>query len=106
MNEIILDASEGIFGRVASFAAKKALLGNKVIIVNCNDALVSGRRRMVIEEYKISRTRGGSSLNGPNFPKEPFRLMKRAVRGMLPHKQGRGIEALKRVICYNNLPLE
>ena len=36
----------------------------------------------------------------------PERIVKRAVRGMLPHKQARGREALKRVMCYNVVPSE
>ena len=103
---IVIDASGGILGRIASNAAKKALLCNKIIILNCNEALLMGGRRMIIEEYKIARVRGGSSLNGPNFPREPFRVMKRAVRGMLPYKQQRGRVALENVICHNKTPKE
>jgi large subunit ribosomal protein L13 len=60
----------------------------------------------VIEEYRILRGRGGASLKGPFFPKSPERIVKRTVRGMLSHRQGRGNEALKRVICHNNTPKE
>ena len=52
------------------------------------------------------RRRGGSSLNGPFFPKYPERIMKRTIRGMLAHMQQRGLDAFKRVMCYNNLPQE
>ncbi len=103
---VIIDAKNGILGRVASNAAKLALLGNKVIIVNCNLAILSGRKRMIINEYITSRIRGGSSLNGPHFPKEPFRIMKRTVRGMLSYTQERGRTALKNVICHNTTPIE
>lgn len=105
-SEIIIDATGGILGRIASFAAKKALLRSKVIIVNCDGALLSGRTRMVINEYGHARRRGGTSLNGPHFPKHTEKIMKRTVRGMLSYNQQRGLNALNRVICYPNLPKE
>ena len=104
--KIIIDASNAPLGRVASYAAKNSLIGKDVIVLNCDNAVVSGRKTSVLKNYKETRTRGGSSLKGPNFPREPFRIMKRTVRGMLPYKQGRGREALKKVICHNNVPAE
>ncbi len=104
--EIIIDATNGVLGRIASYAAKHSLLGNKIIIVNCDQAVVSGRKASIIEEYKLIRQRGGSSLRGPFFPKDPQRIMKRTVRGMLSYTQQRGTDALKRVMCYNQVPKE
>ena len=106
IEKIVIDAANAPLGRVASFAAKKALLGNSVFIVNCNKSVISGRKRNVIDEYKIVGIRGGSSLKGPNFPKNPERIMKRTVRGMLSYKEGRGSEAFKRILCYNDIPSE
>ena len=51
-------------------------------------------------------SKGGNSLKGPKIPKTPERIMKRTIRGMLSHKQGRGSDAMKRIICYNVLPSE
>ena len=104
--EIVIDASEGVLGRVASFAAKQSLLGKKVTIVNCEKALVTGRRKNILEEYKIARRRGGSSRKGPKFPKSSERIMKRTIRGMLSYKEGRGSEAFKRIMCYDAIPEE
>ena len=103
---IIIDAANAPLGRIASYATKQALLGNLVSIVNCNNALISGRKKSILEEYREARARGGSALKGPNFPKSPERIMKRTVRGMLKYKTGRGRDALKRVLCYNDLPQE
>ncbi len=104
MKKIVIDATDGIFGRIASFAAKQALLGFQVFVVNCEKALVSGGRRNIINEYIEARVRGGSSQKGPYFPKAPERLMKRTIRGMLPYKQGRGEAAFLRVKCYTGVP--
>ncbi len=103
---IIIDASNSVLGRIASFASKQAILGKNVIIVNCDNALITGRKRSTILEYKEKRERGGSSLNGPHFPKHPFRLLKRTIRGMLNYQQQRGLSAYKRILCYNSVPQE
>jgi len=105
-NQIVIDASNMILGRLASYVAKQALLGKSLIIVNCNDAILSGSRANAIAEYIGIRKKGGASLRGPFFPKHPDRIVKRTVRGMLSYKQGRGEAALQRVICYNNTPKE
>jgi len=106
MNEVVIDATNALLGRLASYAAKQALLGKNIAIVNCNRIVVSGNQRSVIEHYKILRQRGGHSLNGPLFPRLPERIVKRTIRGMLPYKQTRGLAALKRVKCYNEMPEE
>lgn len=106
MKKILIDATDGMLGRIASFAAKQALLGNEVVIVNCEKAAVTGNKRSVIEEFQISRVRGGSSRKGPRYPKSPERIMKRTVRGMLSYKQGRGEAAFLRIKCYNAVPEE
>jgi len=104
--KIIVDATDGPLGRVAAYASKQALFGKEVIIVNCNKAYVTGRKRTTISDYKEKRQRGGASLRGPHFPKQAEKVMKRTIRGMLPYTQERGLSALKRVICYDDVPAE
>ena len=104
--KIIIDATNSPLGRLASFSAKQALLGRPIVIVNCNSAIISGRKSSIIGEYKIARARGGAILKGPNFPKNPERIIKRTIRGMLPYKKGRGRDALKKIICHNDTPKE
>ncbi len=104
--KVIIDATNSPLGRLASFSAKQALFGKSIVIVNCDSAIISGRKSSIINEYKEARARGGAILKGPNFPKNPERIIKRTIRGMLPYKNGRGRDALKRVICYNKVPKE
>lgn len=104
--DMVVDASSGVLGRIASFAAKQALIGKKIAIVNCNSALVTGNQRAAIREYKRMRSMGGKALRGPLFPKSPERLMKRTIRGMLSYKQERGRSALKRIFCFSGFPSE
>lgn len=104
--KIVIDAKDGVLGRVASHAAKEALRGNTVTVVNCNDAIVVGEKGDVISQYKALLAKGGSSQKGPKMPRIPERIMKRTIRGMLPHFQKRGEDAEKRVMCYNEVPKE
>ena len=104
--KVVIDATEGSLGRISSFAAKQALLGKEIIIVNCNLAIVIGRKGNTIAEYNNIRAKGGASLKGPFFPKNPERIVKRTIRGMLDYTGGRGEAALDRVMCYNKVPKE
>lgn len=106
MNKIVIDADNVVLGRLASYVAKQALLGKEVSVLNCEKAVVSGSRRIIVAKYHTLRTKGGSSLKGPIFPTLPARMVKRTIRGMLSHKQGRGADAFKRIKCYEGIPKE
>ena len=106
MEKVIIDAANAPLGRTSSYAAKQALRGNTVIVVNCNDALITGNKGTTIAEYTASRQRGKGNFRGPFFPKVSEKLAKRTIRGMLPHMQKRGVDALRRVRCYNETPKE
>ena len=107
MKKIIIDADGAIFGRLCSFAAKKALEGNEIIVINCNKAVIKGNKADIISKYRILINKGGSSLKGPKYIRIPFRMLKRGIRGMLPdHRRGIGKQAISRVKCYNDCPKE
>ena len=103
MAEIIIDGENAIMGRVASFVAKQALTGKEIVIVNCKQLIVSGNVLDIKARYLRKRQMGGSSQKGLLFPSSPERILKKTVKGMLP-KSVRGTEALKRVMCYNEIP--
>lgn len=106
MNKVIIDGNNAILGRLASYAAKQALLGKEVLVVNCEKTIVSGSRKIIISKYHSLRTKGGSSLKGPVFPSIPYMIVKRTIRGMLSHKEGRGAAAFKKIRCYDGVPKE
>ena len=105
-DEIILDATDAVTGRIATVAAKQSLLGKKVVVVNCERAIMTGDRKMVIAKFEEKRARGGMSQKGPYHHKNPEMIVKRAIRGMLPYKHERGASAFDRVRCYNDVPKE
>lgn len=100
---MIIDASNTILGRLAAFAAKQALLGQDVVIVNAEKAVVSGKPQVVFDRWRQRFSRGVPS-KGPFIHRSPDRLVRRTVRGMIPYKTPRGREAFKRVMCYVGVP--
>ena len=106
MEKIIIDGANATLGRLASYAAKQALMGKEIVIVNANDVVIVGNRNNILEKYVIIVKKGGSSLKGPKISRTPERLLKRTIRGMLPHKKGRGEDAVDKIKCYNGTPEE
>lgn len=100
---MIIDAKDQILGRIASFAAKRALLGEKVEIINCEKAIITGSKHDVLRKYKIRR-RIGQPSKGPFFPRRPDLFVRRIVRGMLPHRKYRGKKAYSKIKCYIGVP--
>jgi len=92
-------------GRLASYVAKEALKGEEVAVVNCGRVIITGNSKSIEGDFQIKRSRIGSSQKGPKHPATNEKIVKRAIRGMLPnHREGRGREAFKRVKCYSKIP--
>ena len=102
---IIIDATDLILGRMATFAAKQALLGNEVRIINAEKAVISGKKENTLGIF-LQRRERGIPLKGPYIHRKPEAIVRRTVRGMLPYKKPRGKEAYKRVLCYFGEPEE
>merc|ERR1712196_257066 len=79
---VVIDARGHLMGRLASFVAKEALNGQKVVVVRCEELVISGS--FIRNKLKL--------------------LMKRVKRGMLPHKQYRGSAAFQRIKCVEGIP--
>jgi large subunit ribosomal protein L13 len=101
-----IDASGLIAGRVCSNVAKLLLQGNSVMIVNAEQCLFSGSRKMVMTEW-LGRLKLGSVVHpkhGPFHPRTPPGMLTRMVRGMLPRRKPSGAKALKRLRVYSRKP--
>lgn len=103
----IIDGKNATMGRLASYAAKKAIKGEEVIILNCKDVIITGSKGNLREEFEERRRKVGSGQKGPKYSRTADKIVKRAIRGMLPnHRKGRGKEAYKRIKCYTGIPEE
>lgn len=99
----MIDATDQIVGRLGAKVAKKALLGEKIDIVNAEKAVISGKKPEVLAKYKARLARGDWST-GPHFKRSPDRLLKRMIRNMLPFKQPKGRTALANIKCWVGVP--
>ena len=102
---MIIDATDLIVGRISTVAAKTALLGEEVHIINADKAMFSGPRLTVLAKWKrIDRM--GIPSKGPFVKRRPSMFLKRCIRGMVPYKQAKGREAFDRIKCYTGVPEE
>jgi large subunit ribosomal protein L13 len=104
-NAIIVDAKGLILGRLASNVAKLLIQGETVIIINAEKAAISGKKQHIVQEAKTFLEVGHPG-KGPLHPRRPDRIVSRTVRGMLPRRKPKGIEAYKRLRVYLGAPLE
>jgi large subunit ribosomal protein L13 len=100
--DLVVDARDCVMGRVATQVAESALDGDRVAVVNAEDAVITGRREDILSKYE-DRAELGSD-KGPAYPRRPDRMFKRSVRGMIPYKKDRGREALSNVRIYVGNP--
>lgn len=98
----LIDAKDKIFGRFCSQIAKKALLGEYIVIINAKDAIISGTKSNIHENFlaKLNISTATNPRRGPYWPRRPDTFMRNAIKKMLPRKKLRGKEALKRVHVY------
>jgi large subunit ribosomal protein L13 len=99
----VIDADSLILGRMASIVAKRLLNGERVAIVNAEKAVLSGRRRSKVNEAKEFLEVGGVG-HGPFHYRKPDRIVRKAVRGMLPARQAKGLQAYKRLRVFLGVP--
>lgn len=105
-SEEIVDASNLILGRMATYVAKRALEGKRIVIVNAERAVISGTKARVVSRAKLKlKTRTlANQAKAPTHPRRPDNYVRRVVRGMLPWKKSRGKDAFRRVRVFIGTP--
>ena len=94
-------------GRLAATVAKELLCGQRIVVVRCEQIVLSGslfRRKLDYEAWRRISHQTNPKRNGPWHYKAPSRLFWRAVRGMLPRKTKRGMAALERLKVFEGIP--
>lgn len=100
---MLIDATDLILGRLASFVAKKALLGQEIIIVNSEKAVITGNKKDILRKYQ-RKIEMGDVFKGPFISRTPEKILRRTIRSMLPYKKPKGKTAFKRIKCFINIP--
>merc|ERR1712138_349608 len=103
---VVIDGRGHLMGRLASFVAKEALLGQKVVVVRCEELVISGsfirnKLKLLMKRNKRMNT---NPKKGPFHHRSPADMFLRVVRGMLPHKHYRGSAAFQRVKTLEGVP--
>jgi len=104
--EQVVDATNAVLGRLASYVAKEALRGRRVVVINAEKAVISGTKARVVARAKTKlKTRTlANQAKTPTHPRRPDNYVRRVIRGMLPWKKSRGKEAFHRVRVYIGSP--
>ena len=98
----LLDATDKILGRFCSQIAKLALLGHNIVIINAKDAIISGTKDNIHQNFleKLNISTATNPRRGPFWPRRPDTFMRNIIKKMLPRKKYRGKEAYKRIHVY------
>ncbi len=102
----IIDATGLVLGRMATHAAKRAIMGDDVHIVNAEKAIIVGSSRRAIQEHYLFKRHVGTMRKGPFFPREPHLIVKRTCRGMINYQSSHGRAAYKRIKAHLGIPRE
>ena len=102
---MIIDGKDSVLGRLATFAAKSALEGEQVDIVNAKEIVIVGNKNDILKKY-LERRRIGTMSKGPFFPRDTKGIVRRALRGMIRNNRYHGMEAFKMIKVYESVPEE
>ena len=107
MNKLatIINAEGLIIGRMASIIAKRILNGEEITVVNAEKAVISGKRKSRVMEAK-EFLEVGSPGRGPFHHRQPDRIVRRTVRGMISYRQPKGKQAYRRLKVFIGIPAE
>jgi len=104
--QVVVDATNHIAGRLCSYVAKMLLKGNDVVILNAEKAMLSGDRYSTIRQWHKYLEIGSitNPIHGPFHARRPDRIITRMVRGMVPKRKPKGVSAMKRLRVYIGVP--
>ena len=99
----VIDGEGLILGRMASEVARRLLAGETIDIVNAEKIVVSGKRQMVVDKELEFLGLGGHE-KGPVHYRQPHRIVRKAIRGMLPYRKPTGQKAFRRLRVHIGVP--
>ncbi len=103
----IIDGKNAVLGRLASYVAKESLKGEEIVILNCDQVIITGNKKNIEEEFEAEKRKIGSGQKGPKHSRSTDKIVKRAIRDMITnHRNGRGKIAYRKIKCYVGIPKE
>merc|ERR1711990_474892 len=78
----VIDARGHLMGRLASFVAKEVLMGQKIVLVRCEELVISGSHMRNKLKLLMKRTKrmNTNPIKGPFHHKSPSDMMIRVIR--------------------------
>ncbi len=101
----VIDGDGLILGRMSSMIAKRLLAGETIDLVNAEKIVVSGNKQAIIAQEKEFLNVGGFE-KGPVHYRQPHRIVRKTIRGMLPYRKAHGRDAFKRLKVHIGVPDE
>ncbi len=103
---VVIDANGAVVGRLGARVAKLLLAGQQVEIINADKAVMVGTLSVARDKYLSRRHQKNKRTpeDSPVWPRRPYLLLRRMIRGMLPHKSQRGRDAYHRLKVLSALP--
>mmetsp|Transcript_19774 Transcript_19774/g.14206 ORF Transcript_19774/g.14206 Transcript_19774/m.14206 type:complete len:208 (+) Transcript_19774:17-640(+) len=102
----VIDCRGHLLGRVASVAAKQVLMGNRIVLVRCEEMNISGSfiRNKLLFMSQLRKKMNSNPSKGPYHFRAPSRLVWRTIRGMMQHKLPKCQAALERLKVFDGVP--
>jgi large subunit ribosomal protein L13 len=104
----VFEGKGAVVGRLASHVAKLTLKGESAVVLNVEQAVITGDPVMVVKKYAGRRgiTNKADPEHAAKWPKRPDYLFKKIVTGMLPKHSARSKAALSLLRAYVSVPKE
>ena len=105
---LIIDGKNSVLGRMSSKIAKELIKGEEVILVNAEEAIITGSPKKVVERYQQRRNLRDPAKpeKGRKTPRRPDLFVRKIIRGMLPWKTKKGLDAYRRLKVHIGTPKE
>lgn len=102
----VIDGTDLVLGRMASAVAKRLLNGESISIINAEKVVIVGGEEDIVGKFrkKLELNRKGNPEQGPKESRMPDKMVRRAIRGMLPHKRERGAKAFRNLKVFIGIP--
>jgi len=106
--QTVIDATGLVVGRLASILAKRLLTGEKIVIINAEKAVLSGKKSSRVKDLRsyLEIVGRANPKYGPHHPRRPDSMLRRMVKGMLPMDKERGRRAFAALKVYTSIPVE
>ncbi|KAL7574967.1 hypothetical protein ACA910_010786 [Epithemia clementina (nom. ined.)] len=102
----VIDGRGHLHGRLCSIVAKELLAGQTIVIVRCDEMVISGsltRNKIKYAQFRQLHM-NTNPRRGPHHYRSPAAMVWRTIRGMVPHMTARGVAALKRLSTFEGIP--